>query len=91
MPQQLQEVVINTAGLSHLSLIFVPLSACLCTPHLVHTCHVTAAGALSIVEVGHKRVKFAAGAYVGTLEAPEQMAVFLYYLNVRAGFWFVLV
>lgn len=41
-----------------------------------------AAGALSIVEVGPKRVKLAAGAYVGTLEAPEQMAVFLYYLDV---------
>jgi hypothetical protein len=45
--------------------------------------HATAAaGALSIVEVGSKRVKLAAGAYVGTLEAPEQMAVFLYYLDV---------
>jgi hypothetical protein len=41
-----------------------------------------AAGSLSVVEVGPKRVKFAAGAYVGTLETPEQMAVFLYYLDV---------
>jgi hypothetical protein len=39
------------------------------------------------VEVGHKRVKFAAGAYVGTLETPEQMAVFLYYLDVRLTGW----
>lgn len=44
--------------------------------------NIIAAGALSIVEVSHKRVKFAAGAYVGTLETPEQMAVFLYYLDV---------
>jgi hypothetical protein len=53
---------------------------------LIQTCaslRVTAAaGALSIVEVSPKRVKLAAGAYVGTLEAPEQMAVFLYYLDV---------
>lgn len=41
-----------------------------------------AAGSLSVVEVGKKRVKFAAGAYVGTLETPEQMAVFMYYLDV---------
>ena len=41
-----------------------------------------AAGSLSVVEVGPKRVKFAAGAYMGTLETPEQMAVFLYYLDV---------
>jgi hypothetical protein len=34
------------------------------------------------VEVGPKLVKFAAGAYIGTLEAPEQMAVFLYHLDV---------
>lgn len=47
-------------------------------------CVAAAAGALSIVEVGPKRVKLAAGAYVGTLEAPEQMAVFLYYLDVSA-------
>lgn len=35
------------------------------------------------MEVSNTRVKFAAGAYIGTLEAPEQMAVFLYYLNVN--------
>jgi len=37
---------------------------------------------LSIVEISKGIAKFAAGAYIGTLEAPEQMAVFLYYLNV---------
>jgi hypothetical protein len=44
---------------------------------------VLAAGSsLSIVEISKGIAKFAAGAYIGTLEAPEQMAVFLYYLNV---------
>ena len=48
-----------------------------------------AAGSLSVVEVGPKLVKFAAGAYIGTLEAPEQMAVFLYHLDVSwvTGGW----
>jgi hypothetical protein len=49
-----------------------------------------AAGSLSVVEVGPKRVKFAAGAYVGTLETPEQMAVFLYYLDVSGSLLFIL-
>lgn len=44
------------------------------------------AGALSIVEVSGGKVKFAAGAYMGDLEySPEQMAVFLFYLDVSVG------
>lgn len=52
---------------------------------LLPVCVCAAAGSLSIVEVGPKLVKFAAGAYVGTLESPEQMAVFLYHLDVGSA------
>ncbi len=41
------------------------------------------AGSVAIVESSPHRVKFAAGAYVGDLDLnPQQMAVFLYYLDV---------
>jgi hypothetical protein len=41
------------------------------------------AGALSIVEVPVGKVKFAAGAYMGDPQYnPEQMAVFLFYMDV---------
>jgi len=36
-----------------------------------------------VTEASNARSKFAAGAYVGSLEAPEQMGVFVYYLDVR--------
>eukprot|EP00775_Hariotina_reticulata_P006616 gene6616-6844_t len=41
----------------------------------------TTGGALSVIESSTTRTKFAAGAYVGSLEVPEQMAVFVYYLD----------
>jgi hypothetical protein len=41
------------------------------------------AGALSIVEVPVGKVKFAAGAYMGDLQYnPQQMAVFMFYMDV---------
>lgn len=41
---------------------------------------------MSIVESSPARVKFAAGAYMGDLDYnPQQMAVFLYYLDVSTS------
>jgi hypothetical protein len=62
-------------------------------PHQVHACTecllllllllYAGAGALSIVEVPVGKVKFAAGAYMGDPQFnPEQMAVFLFYMDV---------